>query len=74
MEPEARGLGLGRRLLDTCLGFAADTGYRRISLWTHESHRAACQLYAEVGFACVESHPVQSFGSDLVEQTWTRDL
>ena len=50
LEPEARGRGLGRRLLETCLGFARDAGYRRMTLWTHESHRAACRLYAANGF------------------------
>jgi GNAT superfamily N-acetyltransferase len=74
LEPEARGLGLGRRLLSTCTGFARAAGYNRMTLWTHESHRAACRLYAADGFACVDSHPVHSFGRDLVEQIWTRDL
>jgi DNA-binding MarR family transcriptional regulator len=72
--PEARGLGLGRRLLETCLGFATEVGYRRMTLWTHESHRAACALYAKAGFVCVRSEPVHSFGVDLVEQEWVRDL
>ena len=74
VEPEARGLGLGRHLLQTCLDFARDAGYRRMTLWTHESHRAAGALYAANGFACVEARPVRSFGQSLVEQTWTRDL
>jgi DNA-binding MarR family transcriptional regulator/GNAT superfamily N-acetyltransferase len=74
LAPQARGLGLGRRMLDTCLAFARQLGYRRMTLWTHESHRAACALYEKAGFACVRSEPVRSFGVDLVEQTWTRDL
>jgi GNAT superfamily N-acetyltransferase len=68
--PEARGRGLGQRLLDECLGFARAAGYRRLKLWTHESHRAACALYARNGFACTASFPVHSFGQDLVEQSW----
>ena len=68
--PEARGRGLGQRLLDACLDFARAAGYRRLKLWTHESHRAACALYAKNGFACTASFPVRSFGRDLVEQTW----
>jgi GNAT superfamily N-acetyltransferase len=74
LEPEARGRGLGQRLLDACLGFARDTGYDRLRLWTHESHRAACALYARNGFRLTESRPVRSFGQDLVEQTWETDL
>jgi GNAT superfamily N-acetyltransferase len=68
--PEARGRGLGQRLLDECMGFARAAGYRRLKLWTHESHRAACALYAKNGFACTASFPVRSFGLDLVEQSW----
>ncbi len=74
LEPEARGLGLGQRLLDACMEFARAAGYRRMTLWTHESHRAACALYAKNGFSCVRSEPVHSFGVDLVEQEWTRAL
>jgi GNAT superfamily N-acetyltransferase len=72
--PEARGRGLGQRLLDACLGFARDAGYIRLRLWTHESHRAACALYARNGFRLTESVPVRSFGVDLVEQSWEIDL
>lgn len=74
LVPEARGIGLGRRLLDACLGFAREAGYERIRLWTHESHRAACALYARNGFALTASKPVRSFGVDLVEQSWERAL
>lgn len=68
--PEARGLGLGKRLLDTCMGFARDRGYARMELWTHESHEAACALYSRAGWVCTSSKPVHSFGVDLVEQAW----
>jgi GNAT superfamily N-acetyltransferase len=74
LEPEARGIGLGHRLLTTCMDFARGAGYRRMTLWTHESHLAACALYAKHGFSCVSSKPVHSFGVDLVEQEWARDL
>lgn len=74
LEPETRGQGLGRRMLDTCMDFAREAGYRRMLLWTHESHRAACRLYQSAGFACVSSRPVQSYGQDLVEQHWARRL
>lgn len=70
LVPEARGKGLGRRLLEACMGFARAAGYRDMQLWTHESHRAACALYASAGWHLADSKPVRSFGVDLVEQTW----
>lgn len=74
LSADARGAGLGRRLLETCMGFARDAGYKRMQLWTHESHRAACALYAGAGWTCVRSKPVHSFGVDLVEQSWEVDF
>ena len=74
VEPAARGLGLGHRLLDACIEFARSTGNTCLRLWTHESHRAACALYQKHGFVCTKSVPVHSFGVDLVEQTWELDL
>ena len=72
--PEARGAGLGHRLLDACMAFARECGYARMQLWTHESHRAACALYAAHGWRLTGSRPVRSFGVDLVEQSWEIDL
>lgn len=74
VEPAARGQGLGRRLLDLCLRHARDRGYSGLTLWTHESHRAACALYRAAGLRIVGSRPVRSFGQDLVEQTWQIDF
>jgi GNAT superfamily N-acetyltransferase len=74
VEPEARGTGLAQHMLDTCLGFARGAGYRRIRLWTHESHRAAGRLYARNGFVLTASAPARSFGQDVIEQDWERDL
>ena len=68
--PEARGQGLGHRLLMTCMGFAKDRGYAGMQLWTHESHRAAGALYARNGWNLIDSKPVVSFGQPLIEQTW----
>jgi GNAT superfamily N-acetyltransferase len=70
LSPEARGAGLGRQLLDACMTFARQSGYKRMQLWTHESHTAACALYAKTGWTCTVSKPVHSFGVDLVEQAW----
>lgn len=74
LSPAARGFGLGRRLLDACVGFAREAGYRRMVLWTHESHRAAGRLYAATGWTLVRRDPKVSFGVDVVEQGWERRL
>ena len=74
LVPEARGKGLGKRMLEACMAFAREAGYRRMVLWTHESHRAACALYEKAGWRMVRSEPVHSFGVDLVEQSWEVDL
>ena len=70
LEPEARGIGLGRQMLEECMGYARESGYSAMWLWTHESHRAACALYRKAGFTCTETKPVHSFGQELVEQRW----
>ncbi|QFT59281.1 TDP-fucosamine acetyltransferase [Sulfitobacter sp. THAF37] len=74
LTPEARGQGLGRRLLETCMGFAREAGYRRMVLWTHESHRAAGALYARNGWTLESTAPVVSFGQPNVEQHWSIGL
>lgn len=70
LEPKARGLGLGHRLLTACVEHARAHGFKTLRLWTHASHEAACALYAANGFICTRSEPVHSFGVDLEEQTW----
>lgn len=74
LVPQARGLGLGKRLLSTCMAFARQAGYREMVLWTHESHTAACALYRATGWQLRDSKPVHSFGVDLVEQSWKIQL
>lgn len=70
LVPEARGKGLGKRLLQHCMQFAQTRGYHGMELWTHESHEAACALYRAAGWTLDASKPVHSFGQDLVEQQW----
>lgn len=70
LEPDMRGRGLGRLLLTAVLDFARSKGYRQLTLWTHESHRAACALYAAAGFTLTASKPVHNYGCDLIEQEW----
>lgn len=70
LTPEARGKGIGKRLLTQCMQFARDAAYQDMTLWTHESHEAACALYAAFGWELADSKPVHSFGQDLIEQSW----
>ena len=74
VEPWARGLGLGRRLVDTCLDFTRQAGYGSIMLWTNDVLVAARRIYEAVGFELVEEEPHHSYGHDLVGQIWHRDL
>jgi GNAT superfamily N-acetyltransferase len=68
---DARGTGVAQALLTTCLTFAQAAGYRGMTLWTHESHRAAGAIYARNGFVRKRAVPVHSFGVDLIEETWS---
>lgn len=74
VDPAARGLGLGDRLVSTCLAFAAAAGYRRVTLWTNDVLVAARRIYQRQGFRLVDSEPHRSFGHDLVGQHWELDL
>ncbi len=74
VEPRARGLGIGRRLVDECVRFARRAGYRKITLWTQSELEAARRLYETAGFRLVHQHHHHSFGKDLVAETWDLKL
>jgi DNA-binding MarR family transcriptional regulator/GNAT superfamily N-acetyltransferase len=74
LEPHARGLGLGRRLVDECMQFARSSGYRKITLWTQSNLLAARKLYHSAGFKLIKQEPQRAFGADLVSETWELDL
>jgi DNA-binding MarR family transcriptional regulator/N-acetylglutamate synthase-like GNAT family acetyltransferase len=70
VEPAARGLGIGKRLVEECIRFARQAGYRKITLWTQSSLHAARSIYETAGFRRVEHHRHHSWGHDLVAETW----
>jgi DNA-binding MarR family transcriptional regulator/GNAT superfamily N-acetyltransferase len=70
VEPSARGLGIGRRLVDECTRFARQSGYHTITLWTQSILTAARHIYAAAGYRRVAEEPHTSFGHELVAETW----
>jgi len=74
IEPSARGLGSGSRLVDECVRFALQAGYRKMELWTQSELDAAQHIYKKAGFRVVEKKRHHSFGRNLVAETWELSL
>jgi DNA-binding MarR family transcriptional regulator/GNAT superfamily N-acetyltransferase len=74
VEPKARGLGLGTRLVEECIRFARRTGYKKLTLWTNSILLGARHIYHKTGFKIVAQENHHSFGHDLVSETWELEL
>jgi DNA-binding MarR family transcriptional regulator/N-acetylglutamate synthase-like GNAT family acetyltransferase len=74
VDPKARGLGLGQRLVDECVQFARESGYARVTLWTHSVLTAARHVYENAGFTLTSSEPRHTWGQDVVAEFWDLEL
>lgn len=70
VEPHARGLGIGGRLVDACIAFARDAGYRTIELWTQSVLHPARRIYERAGFQLVAEEEHATFGPTITGETW----
>lgn len=74
VEPKARGLGLGTRLVEECIRFARRAGYRKLVLWTNSVLVEARHIYQKVGFTLTSQEAYHDFGHDLISETWEMTL
>ncbi|MEO3871502.1 helix-turn-helix domain-containing GNAT family N-acetyltransferase [Nonomuraea sp. B12E4] len=74
VEPSARGLGLGRRLVEECLRHARAEGYKRITLWTRGCLTSALRIYQATGFELESEQPGRENGLEVTDQVWSLDL
>jgi DNA-binding MarR family transcriptional regulator/GNAT superfamily N-acetyltransferase len=74
VDPKARGLGLGAKLVGECARFAREAGYTKITLWTHSILAAARHVYEKAGFRLTSSEPRHSWGQDVVAEYWDLEL
>ena len=74
VDPKARGLKLGTRLVDECVKFARESGYRKMTLWTHSILTAARRTYEKAGFTLTSSEPRHTWGKDVIAEFWDMEL
>jgi len=74
LEPSARGLGLGRQLIEACVNFARDAGYRRVTLWTHKELTAARAIYAKLGFVKTGEESHDDWHGKATSEFWDLEL
>ncbi|MBP2702447.1 MarR family transcriptional regulator [Microbispora sp. RL4-1S] len=74
VDPRARGMGLGRRLVEECVRFARQAGYRRIMLWTRDVLAGARKIYLDVGFTLAEQYAGEESGAPVTEQIYVMEL
>jgi GNAT superfamily N-acetyltransferase len=74
VDPDARGLGVGKLLVERCIEFARSAGYRRITLWTQSNLRAARHIYERAGFTRIARKKHRDFGVPLTGETWELTL
>ena len=74
VEPKARGIGLGQKLVDECVKFARKAGYKRVTLWTHSILAAARHTYEKAGFTLTSSEKKHSWGEEVIAEYWDLEL
>lgn len=74
VEPDARGLGVGKRLVEEVVQFSKNTGYDKVLLWTMSNLTAARKIYKQAGFSIILEEPNTEFGENLIAETWELKL